>query len=115
MIFGNDYLLNFDNNNKLQSKKRIHKNIIPVPFGDNAAGAENAKETLHVHLPETGDFITPTDICTLLLYGKFTGWDRHTVVSKKYMNFWNCKTNQLHIIPTSTIKAINKNKEQQKK
>jgi hypothetical protein len=37
---------------------------------------------MHSHLPETGDFITPTDICTLMPYEKFANWKTHNVVSK---------------------------------
>ena len=43
-------------------------------------------ETIHNHQEETGDFITATDICTLMLYEKFAKWKNHIVVSKKYMS-----------------------------
>ncbi len=89
--------------------------MIPVPFGAEAGDGKDARSTLHVHLPETGSFITATDVCTLLLYERFAGWDGHTVVSKDYLNFWNCKTNELHIVPADTIKAINKDQERHKK
>ena len=32
VILGNDYLLNFDDNNKLIGKKRLHKNIITMNY-----------------------------------------------------------------------------------
>lgn len=54
---------------------------------------------IHNHLPETGDFITATDICTLMLYAKFTKWKSHTVVSEKYINILNCLTNKLVVVP----------------
>lgn len=110
VIFGNDYLLTFDKDNKLLTKKRLHKNIIPI----NYDGTE-VEATIHSHLPETGDFITATDICTLLLYEKFTNWKQHNVVSKRYLNIWNCKTNQLAVIPMETIKKINQDQENRKK
>lgn len=34
VIFGNDYVLTFDNNNKLLIKRQLHKNIIPVYYGE---------------------------------------------------------------------------------
>ena len=61
---------------------------------------------MHNHLPETGDFITPTDICTLMLYEKFAGWKNHIVVSKKYMSIWNCKADELFIMTTDAMKKI---------
>ena len=99
VIFGNDYLLTFDNNNKLLVKKQLHKNIIPVEYGGKEDKGEKAIGTMHSHLPETGHFMTATDICTLMLYGKLAKWEQHIVVSEKYMNIWNCKTNKLTVIP----------------
>jgi len=83
VIFGNDYLLTFDMSNKLIIKKQLHKNIIPIYFG----GEEKTKQpesTMHNHLPETGEYITATDVCTLMLYEKFAKWKTHNVVSEKY-------------------------------
>jgi len=69
---------------------------------------------MHSHLPETGDFITATDICTLMLYGKFTGWKQHNVVSEKYLNSWNIKTNQLFIVTMDVVRKINEDKKKEK-
>ena len=35
VIFGNDYLITFDKKNRIKSKKGLHKNIIPIEYGDN--------------------------------------------------------------------------------
>jgi len=107
VIFGNDYLIEFNDENEIVSKRQLHKNIIPIEYG-NTVDSEEVVGTMHSHLPETGDFITSTDICTLMLYGKFTGWKTHNVVSKKYLNIWNCETNTLTVIPMDTIDKINK-------
>jgi hypothetical protein len=115
VIFGNDYLLTFDNNNKLMQKKQLHKNIIPIEYCVKMDDGGEVESTIHSHLPETGDFITATDVCTLMLYGKFTKWKTHHVVSKKYMSIWNCSTNELNIIPMSTIEKINKHQNKQAK
>lgn len=115
VIFGNDYLLTFDNANNLTQVKRLHKNIIPIEYGDKQNGGKEVETTMHSHLPETGDFITATDICTLMLYEKFAKWKRHHVVSKKYLNIWNCETDELSVIPMKTIQKINKAEEKRKK
>ena len=108
IIFGNDYLLTFDKDNKLLTKRALHNNIISIPYGskDGETG-----ETMHSHLPETGDFITATDICTLMLYEKFAKWTNHSVVSKKHMSIWNCKNDTLTIVPMDAIKKINQDQE----
>ena len=111
VIFGNDYLITFNNENKLVAKKQLHRNIITVEYAKAGEG-EEATETIHTHLPETGDYITATDICTLMLYEKFAGWSKHSVVSKNYFNVWNCKTDELFVIPMDVIEKINKDQGQ---
>lgn len=112
VIFGNDYLLEFNENNKLILKKQLHKNIIPIYTNSKEEEGKQAEGAIHSHLPETGNFITATDICTLMLYEKLAKWKTHTVVSEKYMNLWNCETNELTVLPMDTFKNIS---EDQKK
>jgi hypothetical protein len=68
---------------------------------------------VHSHGPETGDFITATDICTLMLYEKFAKWKKHNVVSKKYLNIWDCETDQLTVITMDALEKISKHQENQ--
>lgn len=114
VIFGNDYLLTFDASNKLISKKQLHKNIIPVYYGDKEEEGKQSVGAMHSHLPETGPFMTATDICTLMLYEKFAKWQQHIVVSEKYMNVWNCKTDQLTVIPKDVVDKINNDQEKRR-
>jgi len=114
VLIGNDYLLRFDESNHLLTKKRLHKNLIPIYYGEQQKG-QRVEGAMHTHLPETGDFITATDVCTLMLYEKFAGWKTHNVVSKNYLNIWNCETNQLTVIPMSTLDKINKDEQNKNK
>ena len=95
VIFGNDYFLTFDQSNKLVSKKSLHKNIIVA----NYSKSDKEEGPAHTHLPETGNFITATDLCTTMLYQGIAKWKQNMVVSEKYMSIWNCKENVLAIIP----------------
>ena len=115
VIFGNDYLLTFDKNNKLILKKQLHKNIIPIYYGGKQEKDQQIEGAMHTHLPETGDFITATDICTLMLYEKFAKWKTYNVISEKYLNIWNCETNQLTVITMDAVKKINKDQEKRNK
>lgn len=114
VIFGNDYLLTFDEDYKLKSKTRLHNNIIPTEYGKPEDGTDIVG-AMHSHLPETGDFITATDICTLMLYGKYAKWETYNVVSEKYLNIWNCETNQLTVIPMSTVNKIEEDQKKRRK
>jgi hypothetical protein len=114
IIFGNDYLLRFDKKNKLVERKRLHKNIIWTEFGQKMEEGKEIVAGSHTHLPETGDFITATDICTLMLYEKSAKWKQYYVYSKNYMSIWNCETNQLTPVSMKAINKINKETEKQK-
>ena len=103
IIIGNDYLLTFDRNNNLLSKKQLHRNILPFHFGKQ----EDEIGGMHSHLPETGEYITATDICTLMLYSGFAKWKSHIVVSEKYINIWNCETNSLVVVTKEAWEKIN--------
>jgi hypothetical protein len=96
IIFGNDYLLTFDNHYELIEKKQLHRNISPIYFDEEEE--KTSTESYHSHSEESGDFITPTDICTLMLYSKFAKMKQHTVISEKYLSIWNCETNEILII-----------------
>lgn len=106
IIIGNDYRITYDKDNHVKEKKQLHKNILSFQYGSN----DSTIESTHTHLPSTGDFITPTDICTLMLYEKFTTWKRHSVISKDYLSIWDCTTDKLSIIPMELIEKINQNK-----
>lgn len=94
VIFGNDYLVEFNKKNKVKRKKKLHNNIIVMNY-------DSKKETtssFHGHNKTTGDLITATDICTLLLYGKYTNWDTHYVMSEKNVSIWDCKKESLFVM-----------------
>jgi len=99
VILGNDYLLTFDGSNKLKEKKQLHRNMISINVGQKMQDGGEVLGAMHTHLPETGEFITATDICTLMLYEKIAKWKTHNVISKQYLNIWNCETDTLIVIP----------------
>lgn len=96
VLFGNDYLLTFDKQDNLLAKKQLHQNLIPIFFGESEG--REVVATVHSHATETGDFITPTDICTLMLYARFAEWKRHFVISENYVSIWDVETENLKII-----------------
>ncbi|MBV4359298.1 hypothetical protein [Pinibacter aurantiacus] len=104
VIFGNDYLLTFDKDGKVLTKKKLHANILPSYYGEK--DGKKSVGSIHSHNSQTGDFITATDICTLMLYEKMAEWDQYVVVSEHYVNIWNCKTNTLTVRPRETEKEM---------
>ena len=80
---GNDYLLRYDSAGRLLRKEKLHSSFIaigPAPVGQKVAA------TLHTHQPGTAAFITPTDICTLLLYRHQLPGRQHVVLGEKFVS-----------------------------
>lgn len=100
LIIGNDYLINFSKNNTLLNIKKLHKNIMIIDISSlkNKNLKDDEKISYHSHSQETGDFISATDICTLMLYSKLYPLTTHIVVSPKYVSMWNCKSNNLMVL-----------------
>lgn len=102
VLFGNDYLMTFDKQNNLIDKKELHKNLIPIEFDED----KETSLTIHYHSSTSDDFITPTDICTLMLYAKFAGWKRHIVASLNYASIWDCEAETLEIMTKEDFQKI---------
>lgn len=114
IIFGNDYLLTFDKENNLTKSKSLHRNIIVTNYNQMTDKGSEVIGGMHTHLPETGDFITATDICTLMLYSKFAKWKQYTIYSKNYFSIWNCDKNTLVTITQEAMDKIYKDKKKEK-
>ena len=108
VIFGNDYLISFDKKNKVSKTERLHKGMLTFKYGDDE---NQVVAPMHSHLPEYDEIMTPTDICTTLLYQDLAGWESNYIMSDKYVSIWSCKKNELFIM---TIKAWKKIAEQTK-
>lgn len=107
VIYGNDYLLTFNNENKLKTIEKLHTSIIPVSFGDEK---NISIASMHSHVLDSGELITATDICTTMLYEKFTGWGTVYVMSKKYVSIWDCKKNELNVMTKEAFDKIESQK-----
>ncbi|GAA4768809.1 MULTISPECIES: hypothetical protein [Flavobacterium] len=104
VLFGNDYLITFNRKENIDNIKKLHSSLIPVQYGGGDPDKKSVA-SMHSHLPEYSDIITATDICTTMLYQKFTEWESSYVMSKKYVSMWDCKKNDLIIM---TIEAWEK-------
>lgn len=92
MLLGNDYKLTFNKKNKLKKRLQLHKSLIPFNYVEN----QNAISSVHSHV--VSDFVDVTDVCTLLLYKKYTGIGSHIVMSKKYVSILDLEKENLVIL-----------------
>lgn len=93
IVFGNDYLLLYDQENHLLSASQLHQNIIPLNYRlDND---DEPITTVHNHSGCAASFLTATDICTVMLYEKSARWKKHMVISKTHVSVWDCEKDEL--------------------
>lgn len=92
VLIGNDYKLSYDKKNKFDEKMKIHNSILQFPY--NSGDKENKTvETFHSHI--VTEYISSTDICTLLLYKNYVEWNKHIVMSKKEVSIFDMEKETL--------------------
>lgn len=110
VLMGNDYLLEFDENIQLISRKKLHAGLIEMKLGTES-GAKGELITAHEHQKGESDYITSTDLCTLLLYSQLTDWVAHHVLSPKFVSVWDIESEQMLILTQKGFKKIVKENE----
>lgn len=95
VIFGNDYLITFNDDNTVDNVEKLHSSMTPV----NYSGNSSETNSLHAHTED--DIITATDVCVLMLYSPYTNWEKHYVLSKTKVSVWDCFKNEFYIIDRS--------------
>ncbi len=109
LLIGNDYCLHFNRKIKLKKEERFHKSLLKFPFRSDDPENE-ISQTMHNH--KVGDLISPTDICTLLLYKNHLSWSLHTVYGKNHVSIFNLNTENLLILKKKAWKRIGRDIEE---
>lgn len=104
VLLGNDYLLHYNKRNKFKRKEKIHNSLISL----STENIDNNATTITMHSHILSDAISPTDICTLLLYRDYTEWKQHYVISKKYVSIFDMEKEALIIITRKAWDKINR-------
>ena len=95
VLLGNDYKLTYNKRNEFKKKEQIHKSILQFPLKSDESG-NRLRQTIHSHI--VTDYISSTDICTLLLYKQYVEWTSHTVVSKKKVSIFDLDEETLLVL-----------------
>jgi hypothetical protein len=101
-LLGNDYLLHYKANGQLLTSKKLHPNLIPI---SRPQTKQPIQASLHLHKEGKMPFITPTDVCTLLLYQKQLPGRTHLVFSKKYVSIFSPADAKLTILTRQAFLA----------
>lgn len=111
VIFGNDYRIDFDDKDRITEVTKMHNSIIPI-YHSNKNETDSAKimvASMHSHVKGKDEFITVTDICTIMLYAKFTTWRTCYVLSDSYVSIWDVNKRALVIMTREAWDNIGKN------
>jgi hypothetical protein len=74
----------------------FHRNYIPIDMSSTLT--VGAVASMHNHLGSTSNYITPTDICTLLLYKDKNPFKEHLVISRRHISKFNTEDMSLIIM-----------------
>jgi len=92
VIIGNDSGLDYDKHKRFKGKMQLHKSLLQYPYRSDDP-EDKLKTTMHSHI--VTEYITSTDICTLLLYRDFVEWKQHYVISKDYVSIFDMEKETL--------------------
>lgn len=102
---GNDFVMSFNRKGELLSKAPIQKSYVEIRTdAEMATNGEALLETLHSIEGSGRPYISPTDICNLLLFSGKKSQHVHRVFSDSYVSVFSLKDKTLDIIPVSQYK-----------
>ncbi|QXP58683.1 hypothetical protein [Olleya sp. HaHaR_3_96] len=106
VLLGNDYKLSYDKKNEFKKKEKIHNTILQFPY--TSEDKENPSvSTIHSHI--ITEYISSTDVCTLLLYKKYVEWNRHIVMSEKEVSIFDLEKESLFTMKRKAWEKIYNN------
>lgn len=101
LLIGNDYKLYFNEKNEINDKTKLHKSLITLDMSDSE---KETTGSMHSHVLKDQPFITPTDVCTFMLYKDVFKVSTHTVISEKWMSLFDSDKVNLTIITSDLLK-----------
>ncbi|MBX0289361.1 hypothetical protein K3G63_02865 [Hymenobacter sp. HSC-4F20] len=102
---GNDFLLRFTAAGKLQKVERLHNSYLAMRLPE---GSQTVRAGMHSHLP-AHPYITPTDICSLLLYKDSFPAPQHIVMGKDYVSVFDIEKQQLSFLNHKEFDKVYRN------
>ncbi|WP_303317331.1 hypothetical protein Q4Q34_01380 [Flavivirga abyssicola] len=111
VLLGNDYKLSYDKKNEFKKKEKIHNSILQFP---NASEDKENPTVSTIHSHVITEYISSTDICTLLLYKNYVEWNQHIVISEKEVSIFNLEKESLFTMKRKAWEKIYNNEKDKK-
>lgn len=112
ILIGNDYKLTYNDKNEFVKTEKIHESLLNFAYKFEDPEIKTTS-TMHSHV--LSDYISSTDICTLLLYKDFLDWNQHIVVSKNWVSIFNMENQTLFTVKTKAWKKMAEDQEKRNK
>ncbi len=112
ILIGNDYKLTYNSKNEFVKTEKIHESLLNFAYKFEDPEIKTTS-TMHSHV--LSDYISSTDICTLLLYKDFLDWNQHIVVSKNWVSIFNMENQTLFTVKTKAWQKMAKDQEKRNK
>ncbi len=107
--FGNDFSVDFDDDNTVLGWRSYHHSFIPVNYANSASST-----LIHSHTKDN-PYMTPTDLCTFMLYAYDLKPELNQlwVYSSLYKGFFlfDAKSMSINFLSSKALKKINKHQE----
>lgn len=111
VLIGNDYKLEYNKKDEFVKKMKIHNSILQFPY--TSEDEDNTTvSTFHSHVLD--EYISSTDICTLLLYKDYVEWKQHTVISQKEVSIFDLEKEILATMKRKAWEKISNNQNKKK-
>lgn len=104
---GNDVVMRFSAAGRLTQVERLHNSYLAMRLPE---GHQNIEAGMHSHLP-AHPYITPTDICSLLLYKEAFPAPQHIVIGSEYVSMLNIEKQELVILTKKAFDKIRESRE----
>lgn len=106
VLIGNDYKLSYNKNNEFTKKEKIHNTILQFPY--TSENKDNPTVTTY-HSHVLTEYISSTDICSLLLYKDYVEWNQHIVISEKEVSIFDLDKESLFTMKKNAWEKIYNN------
>lgn len=102
-LIGNDYKLTYSDKKGIYKKEKLHTSLVSI---NNYPADTSEAFTVSLHSHVLSQYITETDICTLLLYREYAQWKTHYVVGKKWVSVFDLTQATLAVISRKAFDRI---------
>jgi hypothetical protein len=94
---GNDFMIDYDKDGKIIKREKLHTSFFPIDMNGKPLKDIGKFTPMHTHVDKFSPYITPTDICQILLFSGLYSYKYELVISENYLSILFIPQQQLKI------------------